>query len=218
MPYQATVVSDTSGSWSCGAFSTGSCMSVIPTSVASRMGTGWYCHQGVDSNSVKGSHIWYVLKQVTGGINVKQYMAGVNVLSTGATRDPHMAHLFCCLFFLGAYFGFEHKALHTAGWENVEADTLSRNKLPEFFSFLPQAHLWPPSEFSLSPSTLLLDPSLTWIYCLARAPCFAFGTGFTGSTATYYLTAKRRYLAFLQSYNLPPSLSPYTWWSYLCPI
>lgn len=46
---------------------------------------------------------------------------------------PHLAHLLRCLFFFEAHHQFEHFATHIPGAHNVAADSLSRNKLDEFF-------------------------------------------------------------------------------------
>ena len=66
-------------------------------------------------------------------------MAVVHALSKGSAREPHLAHLLRCLYFLEATFGFEHGVSHIPGKLNVGADALSRNNLLAFSSLFPQA-------------------------------------------------------------------------------
>ena len=65
--------------------------------------------------------------------------AVVTCLSKQTARDPFLAHLLRCLFFMEAHFGFEHKSHHLPGSLNHAADTFSRNRLEKFFSLRLQA-------------------------------------------------------------------------------
>ena len=70
-------------------------------------------------------------------------------------------HLLRCLFFFKAHFRFDHLVSHIPGRENSAADALSRDKVIDFFSLLPQAPRMP----SLVPQALcklLADQSITW--------------------------------------------------------
>lgn len=58
----------------------------------------------------------------------------------GYCKDPAMAHLLRCLFFLEVKFGFSLSAVHVSGKDNGAADAISRNKLDTFFNLVPQAH------------------------------------------------------------------------------
>ncbi len=65
-------------------------------------------------------------------------------------------HIFC-----EVHFQFSLLAIHISGVHNVLADDLSRNRLPSFFSQMPNADRIP----SLLPPSLLqelLDPNLDW--------------------------------------------------------
>ena len=63
----------------------------------------------------------------------------VAAVKGGYCRDPSMAHMLRCLFFLEAKFDITLTASHVAGVENGAADAISRNKMDAFFALLPQA-------------------------------------------------------------------------------
>ncbi len=69
--------------------------------------------------------------------------AVVSVVSGGYCRDPPMAHMLRCLFFIEAYFDLTLSANHVPGVQNRVANCISRNNLDEFFSLTPQAQLQP---------------------------------------------------------------------------
>ena len=87
--------------------------------------------------------------------------AVVAALSNRSARDPQLMHLLRCLFFLEAHFGFEHRAHHRPGKENLIADALSRGRITEFRSLFPQAAK-EPSPVPPALEELLLDLSLNW--------------------------------------------------------
>lgn len=64
----------------------------------------------------------------------------VAAVKGGYCKDPALAHMLRCLFFLEAKFDVLLTARHIPGVENRAADSLSRDNLPLFFSILPQAH------------------------------------------------------------------------------
>ena len=129
--------SDASGSWGCGAlwgtqwfqvawcewpgFATASIAAkeLLPIIVATAIwGSGWegstvLCH--CDNQSV------------------------VAAIKGGYCKDPAMAHMLRCLFFLEAKFDITLTAIHLAGVDNGAADAISRNKLEVFFDLVPQA-------------------------------------------------------------------------------
>ena len=69
--------------------------------------------------------------------------AVVSVVRGGYCKDPSMAHMLRCLFFIEAHFDLTLTATHIPGVENRAADCISRNNLDEFFSLNPQAQLQP---------------------------------------------------------------------------
>ena len=58
----------------------------------------------------------------------------------GYCRDPTMAHMLRCLFFLEAKFEVVLTAIHVPGVDNGPADAISRNNLDVFFGLVPLAH------------------------------------------------------------------------------
>ena len=67
----------------------------------------------------------------------------VAALKGGYCKDPTLAHILRCLFFLEAKFDLSLSAVHVPGIENGAADSISRNKLHVFFDLVPQAHQEP---------------------------------------------------------------------------
>lgn len=67
----------------------------------------------------------------------------VAALKGGYCKDPTLAHMLRCLFFLEAKFDLSLSAVHVPGIENGAADSISRNKLHVFFDLVPQAHQEP---------------------------------------------------------------------------
>ena len=67
----------------------------------------------------------------------------VAAVKSGYCRDPTLAHMLHCLFFLEAEYDASLSAIHVPGIENGDADSISRNNLPLFFDLLPQAHQSP---------------------------------------------------------------------------
>lgn len=66
-------------------------------------------------------------------------MAVVSALSTGTARDKMLLHLLRCLHFYSAMYNFSIIAHHIPGNHNHAADALSRNRINDFFLFVPQA-------------------------------------------------------------------------------
>jgi hypothetical protein len=124
----ATVTSDASGSWGCGAWSGGS----------------WF--QWQRTPEARDLHIAF--KELFAGLlactawaacwrgqQVRwqcDNQAAVQAVRSRACRDQPMMHQIRCLFFLKAWFSFELVATYLPGRENVPADDLSRNQLSAF--------------------------------------------------------------------------------------
>ncbi len=76
-------------------------------------------------------------------------------------NDDTLMRMLRCLFFVEAHFQFSLAATHIPGIHNVLADDLSRNRLPSFFSQIPDANRTPSF---LPPSLLqwLRHPKWDW--------------------------------------------------------
>ena len=159
LPPGPSVISDASGSWGCGAYTTTSHQ--------------WFQLQWPPSWStidiavkelipvVVSAALWG--REWTGSLALfrSDNQAVVACLSSRSARDTHLSHLLRCLFFLEAHFGFEHHAQHIAGKDNTAADALSRNKVHELFSLVPQAShsvRQPPDALT----EMLWDKSVNW--------------------------------------------------------
>ena len=167
--------SDASGGWGCGAwwgrrwfqvkwsewpvFSGASIAAkeLLPIVVASAI---WGAHWGRGSAVVCHCDNESVVAAVRGGY----------------CRDPTLAHMLRCLFFLEARFDLSLTARHVPGVENGAADSISRNNLHRFFVLLPQAHREPcpvPRELV---QRLVVDAPWTsdvwsaWLETLSTAP------------------------------------------------
>ena len=156
LPPGVTVVSDASGSWGCGGYSTGNHQ--------------WFQLQWPLSwSSVNKELIPVVVSAALWGhewagsqvLFRSDNQAVIACLTSRVACDPLLSHLLRCLFFFEAHFGFEHRAKHIAGKENRAADALSRDKASEFLSLVPQA---PCSAQQLPEAIpeLLWDRSITW--------------------------------------------------------
>lgn len=54
--------------------------------------------------------------------------AVVAVLISRYSKDRHMMHLLCCIFFAEVYSNFKLEAIHLPGAHNVLVDDLSRDR------------------------------------------------------------------------------------------
>lgn len=129
--------SDASGSWGCGAV----------------WGTQWFqvawCEwPGFSTASIAAKELLPIIVATAiwgsewAGLTVLCHCDNQSVVAAvkgGYCRDPSMAHMLRCLFFLEAKFDITLTASHVAGVENGAADAISRNKLDAFFALLPQA-------------------------------------------------------------------------------
>ena len=87
--------------------------------------------------------------------------AAVAVLNSGYSQDLQIMHLLRCLFFIKAHFQMEVKVSHIPGAENTQADAISRDLLPVFFSQVPTASP-SPAVVSAPLLALLVERQLDW--------------------------------------------------------
>lgn len=66
-------------------------------------------------------------------------MAVVEIVRKRSARDPLTHHLLRCFYFYAAFYQFDYCIEHVPGVDNMLADAISRDNLPLFRSFLPQA-------------------------------------------------------------------------------
>ena len=152
-----TVTSDASGTWGCGAF----------------VGTQWFQAEWPvewqDYNIACKEMAPILFAAATWGAGWSGHcvcfksdnIAVVSVLQTGRARDPTLMHLLRCIHFYSATLQFNYTAAHIAGKLNSAADALSRNKLSQFFSLLPQAD-HSPSAIPHAVMTLAFQGRLDW--------------------------------------------------------
>ena len=87
--------------------------------------------------------------------------AVATALTSRSAHDPHLSHLLRCLFFLEAYFQFEHQAQHLAGRLNMAANALLRNRAADYFRIFPKAPA-APTPVADSLRELTMDSNLSW--------------------------------------------------------
>ena len=157
MPPQATLTSDASGSWGCGAY----------------QGTSWF--QLAWEGSLSEAHISVkelVPVVIAVAIRGHQWIGcTVRVLSDNSSTvaainnhtSPHVAtaHMLRCLTFLLAKWQCRLIADHLPGAQNSIADALSRNNTLLFRSLLPQAASQP-TKIPLALMQLLLVSRPDW--------------------------------------------------------
>ena len=87
--------------------------------------------------------------------------AVVDAPSSRSARDATLSYLLHCIFFLEAYYQFEHSVSHIPKVLNRAADAISRDSLSTYMSVFPQASLHP-VDIPLPLQTLLLNTTLSW--------------------------------------------------------
>ena len=129
--------SDASGSWGCGAVWQDQWFQV--------QWGDWPCFAG---SSIAAKELLPIVVAVAiwgpswKGLSVLCHcdnQAVVAVLKGGYCKDPSLAHLLRCLFYLEAFFDITLSGKHVPGVENGAADSISRNNLLLFFTLTPQA-------------------------------------------------------------------------------
>ena len=154
------VFSDASGSWGCGAFT-----ETTPTLYFQFHWSSSWASAHIAAKEllpvVAGAALWG--KQWENKLIVfrSDNSAAVEVLNNRSAADPTLTYLLQCLFFFEAYFQFDHVARHVSGRDNVAADALSRNRLPQFVALFPQGST-SSMELPASLQRLLLQPPQPW--------------------------------------------------------
>ena len=121
----------------------------------------------------------------------------------GCCKDPTLAHMLRCLFFLWAKYVVLLMARHIPGVENWAADSLSRNNLPLFFTLLPQAQRHP----EVVPEGTGTSPDHRRTMDLQRLEGLArdlVNDSLAPSTKWVYSTGQKRYLNFCSVHDLNP--------------
>ena len=134
---------DASGSWGCTALWEGqwfqlqwsSTPSFASASIAPKEFLPIVLAAGTWGHLIKGKSVLYH----------SDNEAVVSVINTGSCREPHLAHMMRCLFFIEAKFNFIITAKHIPGKSNIDADTLSRDGHQFFLSSHPQVNHLPMS-------------------------------------------------------------------------
>ena len=133
---EATVTSDASGRWGCGAFTDSGEWFQF------RWPVEW---EGVHITSkellpiVVACAVWGSRWQ---GCIVRclcDNAAVVAIIRSGSSRDQSAMHLMRCLFFFVAHFQLVLAPAHIPGKQNVAADHLSRDALSSFLQLMPGA-------------------------------------------------------------------------------
>ena len=131
------VWSDASGSWGCGAFWRSLWLQVP-----------WVTGQPIAEASIAAKEFLPILLaglvwgEMWRGCTVRcncDNQAVVCIINQRYARDPVLAHMLRCLFFICALHQFEIVAEHTPGCENIAADAISRDNLPLFRAQVPNA-------------------------------------------------------------------------------
>ena len=155
----ATITSDASGSWGCGAFS-----GAVPYWFQLPWPQSWTAMSIAVKELlpvVVSAAIWGKDWSGSQVLFRSDNMAVVHVLNAGVARDQTMSHLLRCLFFFQAHFKFDCRARHISGKDNEAADALSRNQAALFLILFPQASP-APAPLPTALVELLTDTSLTW--------------------------------------------------------
>ena len=154
----ASLTSDASGGWGCGAFTDQQKWFQLP-----------WPTECIDADICFKEMLPIVLAVMTWGHTWRGYQVGckcdnqavVNVLSTRYSRSSPLMHLLRCLFFFEAYYDLYITASHIPGKDNTLADYLSRDQLSLFLMQAPDmpGHASP---LPLMAMDLLLDPAMDW--------------------------------------------------------
>lgn len=156
-PPDATITSDASGTWGCGAW----------------YGHKWFQLKWPDNMQSKNIAVKELIPIIIATLVWGPDLSGkrvlsscdnsavVSVLNSRCSRDKSLMQLLRSLFFLEAYFHFDLSARHIPGALNDYADDLSRDRLTAFHAKVPHADPYPTP---LPPSLIqwLVDPKLDW--------------------------------------------------------
>jgi len=67
----------------------------------------------------------------------------VVILNKRYSKDPHLAHILCTLYFVEAHFQLQLKEPHIPGLHNTLTNLLSRNQVARFHTIHPSADVLP---------------------------------------------------------------------------
>lgn len=171
---QVTCFTDASGKWGCGAVLVSD---EFPRWCQLEWPASWSSQHIASKEMVPiliAASIWGCCWSHKRLVVYSDNMAVVTTIMAGTSRDPALAHLCRCLFFISAKWSFEVTASHVAGKTNVAADALSRDDLPRFFAATPRA-VREPSIIPRSLQDWLLDKDASW----TSAPWLAQFRSFT---------------------------------------
>ena len=154
-PIDVKVVSDTSGSWGCGAYFRDEWFS-LPWSL---------CPSWADVHiSVKellpiviACTTWMAKNHVRA---VCDNAVVVVMINKRTSSNPIAMHLLRCLYFICAKYDIMLSSEHVAGSRNKAADALSRKNISVFFQEVPSAHT-NPSE--IAPSLMEINRRPNWL-------------------------------------------------------
>ena len=140
--HEASITSDASGSWGCGAFNS--------QSEAEWFQLQWpetWCSIHITAKElvpiIIAAAVWGRKWQGKAVLCRCDNAAVVAVINSGKSKDALVMHLMRCLFFFQAVFSLSLHAVHLPGKNNVAADCLSRDNLPQFFQQVPTASTHP---------------------------------------------------------------------------
>jgi len=138
--FGATITSDASGSWGCGAYvSSGEWFQLEWLS-------SWQpIHITVKEllPVVLSVAIWGSMWQGKAVRCRCDNAAVVAVVRSRYSKEPGLMHMLRCIFFMEAHFACMLSATHVPGAINTRADELSRNRLSSFLSKVPSASRCP---------------------------------------------------------------------------
>ena len=146
-PPAATIYSDASGNWGCGAICGSQWFQLKWDTRSDR----WHISIKELTPIVISTAIWgrhFMGKTLLVRSDNSAAVAAINSQSSAVKE---MTHLLRCLAFISARFQVHISALHVPGRLNAVADALSRNNLATFYSLYPQAARTP----SPVPATLI---------------------------------------------------------------
>ena len=156
----AELWSDASGSWGCGAYWSSQWLQ-----------WQWIPGSALDSASVAAKEFLPVLLasivwgEAWHGYTIRcncDNKAVVRVINRRYARDPLLAHMLRCLFFICARQQFTLVAKHTVGKNNVAANAISHNNLSLFYSQVPNAASSPTPIPPLAPMVLACN-KVDWL-------------------------------------------------------
>ena len=194
----ATVTSDASGSWGCGAYNNSGAWFQFswPESWAQIHITTKELLPIVVACAVWGQS-WQGKTVCCWCDNA----AVVAIIRSGSAKDPITMHLMRCLFFFTAAYNLVLEPRHVPGRENTAADYLSRDALSSFLQIVPHAQELP-TELPEVLMQALVHQMPDWTSEQWRVVYFA--NGLAASSQKTYKSGENRYLSFCTKLQCPP--------------